>query len=105
MTSEEEMAPIPSNLTYYDILGVARTASEGDIRMAYMKLVKIYHPDLARPSRRKASLQIFQLITAAYAALGKPHARREYDATLAAQDAPELPVNDNGDGFWERLFK
>ena len=104
MTSGEEMAAIPSHLTYYDILGVARSASEGEIRTAYLRLVKIYHPDLARPSRRKASIQIFQLITAAYATLGKPHARREYDAALLDNTA-EAPVNDNDGGLWERLFR
>ncbi len=98
------MAKIPSNLTHYDILGVARAADEVEIRAAYMKLVKIYHPDLAKASRKKASLQIFQLITAAYATLGKPSARRAYDEELAAQAMPVPAMNDNRDGFWERLF-
>lgn len=99
------MAKIPADLTHYEILGVANTASFADIRGAYLRLVKIYHPDLARPSRKKASIQIFQLITAAYAVLGKPDTRQAYDIDLASQYRPAEPINDNGGGLWEKLFK
>lgn len=97
----------PPPLDHYEILGLSRHATPMEIREAYLALVKIYHPDLAIPARKGAAVQIFQMITAAYATLSKPSARRRYDAELP----PEMPLpppsmaNDNRDGFWERLFR
>lgn len=88
---------MPEDLpSHYDILGVARDAGAVEIRAAYLKLVKIYHPDRASSARKDAALRIFQMITEAYATLSRPEARKTYDATL-----PRLPggkANDNGHG-------
>lgn len=84
--------------SHYDILGVARDAGAIEIRAAYLKLVKIYHPDRASPARRAAALQIFQMITLAYATLSKPEARKKYDSTLRPLGGA---MNDNAhNGFW-----
>ncbi len=88
---------------HYDILGVARDAGTIEIRAAYLKLVKIYHPDRASPARKAASLQIFQMITLAYATLNKPETRRKYDETLPCVTKPT--ANDNKHGhFWEKIL-
>ena len=99
------MNDMPPPLTHYDVLGVGRKSSFADIRAAYLKLVKIYHPDRERPDRKAAAVQIFQTITAAYATLSKPEARSAYDQSLGQAREAE-PVNDNAtrDSFWRRIF-
>lgn len=62
----------------YKTLGVAKTATDEEIRKAYRKLAKEYHPDL-NPSNKSAEAR-FKEISAANAILGDPEKRRAYDA-------------------------
>lgn len=95
-------------LSHYDVLGVGRKASFADIRASYLKLVKIYHPDRAKPERKAGAVLIFQTITAAYATLRNPESRAAYDQSLGADVKTAGPVNDNTtaarDSLWKRLF-
>ncbi len=61
---------------YYDLLGVPRTASEGDVKKAYRKLAMQYHPD--RNSAPDAEAR-FKEITEAYEVLRDPEKRSRYD--------------------------
>jgi len=63
---------------YYEILGVAKGASEDDIKKAYRRLAKKYHPD-KNPGNKEAEEQ-FKLISEAYAVLSDKAKRKEYDA-------------------------
>jgi curved DNA-binding protein len=63
---------------YYETLGVARTASQDDIRTAYRKLARKYHPDVAKD--KAAGEEKFKEINEAYEVLGDPEKRRKYDA-------------------------
>jgi curved DNA-binding protein len=61
---------------YYDILGVARTASQEEIHKAYRKLARTYHPDV---SKEPGAEEKFKQITEAYEVLKDPEKRKKYD--------------------------
>ncbi len=72
----------------YETLGVAKTASEDDIRKAYRKLAKKHHPDL-NPGSAEAEAR-FKEISAANALLSDPEKRRAYDAgEIDSSGAPQ----------------
>lgn len=64
-------------IDYYKVLGVKREASQEEIRKAYRKLAKKYHPDLNRdvPDAKER----FQEINEAHEVLGDPQKRMKYD--------------------------
>lgn len=62
---------------YYEILGVSKTASQDDIKKAFRKLARKYHPDL-NPGD-KAAEQKFKEINEAYSVLSDEKKRAEYD--------------------------
>lgn len=62
---------------YYQILGVPRTATEDEIRKAYRKLARKYHPDVNRDD--KESERKFKEASEAYAVLSDSKKRAEYD--------------------------
>jgi curved DNA-binding protein len=66
---------------YYQTLGVAKTASQDDIRKAFRKLARQYHPDVAKD--KKTAESKFKEINEAYEVLGDPEKRKKYD-TLGA---------------------
>ncbi len=61
---------------YYDILGVAKTADEQEIKSAFRKLAKKYHPDVNKNSEAEAK---FKEIGEAYAVLSDPQKKQSYD--------------------------
>ncbi len=65
---------------YYEILGVDRKASEADIKAAYRKLVKQYHPDL-HPGDANAAAK-FKEVNEANEVLSDPQKRQQYDYEL-----------------------
>ncbi len=62
----------------YQVLGVDRSAPDEEIRSAYRKLAKAYHPDL-NPSDAAAAEQ-FRRLSAAYDIVGHPPRRRQFDS-------------------------
>jgi DnaJ-class molecular chaperone len=63
---------------YYAILGVPKSAAEKDIKSAYRKLARKWHPD-ANPSNQREAEEKFKDIQEAYEVLGDPEKRRKYD--------------------------
>jgi curved DNA-binding protein len=62
---------------YYQVLGVTRTASADDLRKAFRKLAREYHPDVAKD--KKTAEGKFKEINEAYEVLSDPEKRKKYD--------------------------
>src|SRR5215213_4782480 len=62
---------------YYAVLGVPRTANEKEIRSAYRKLARKYHPDVNAGD--KTNEDRFKDINEAYEVLSDPEKRKKYD--------------------------
>ncbi|MBX3464281.1 MAG: J domain-containing protein [Planctomycetes bacterium] len=65
---------------YYTTLGVARTASADEIKRAYRKLAKEWHPDRHPPHKRTEVEAKFKAIAEAHEVLSDPEKRKRYDA-------------------------
>lgn len=64
-------------IDYYKILGVSKDIPQKDVRRAYLKRAKQFHPDL-HPEDPKAKAK-FQALTEAYEVINDPEKRKKYD--------------------------
>ena len=64
-------------IDYYKILGVPKTATDKEIKAAYRKLARKYHPDL-NPDNKEAEVK-FKEINEANEVLSNPENRKKYD--------------------------
>src|SRR5690349_8220922 len=80
----------------YIVLGLERAATAGDVKRAYKRLARKYHPDI-NPGDRLAAAQ-FRQIAEAYETLIDPDRRRRYDATGSA-GSPAEPAPFGFEGF------
>ena len=72
---------------YYDVLGVARNASDEEIKKAFRKLAHQYHPDVAKD--KTTAEEKFKEINEANEVLSDPEKRRKYDELGANWNRPE----------------
>ncbi len=72
---------------YYEILGVPRNATQEEIKRAYKKLIKKWHPDL-NPDNREEAERRFKEIQEAYEVLSDPQKRAMYDKFGYVGDVP-----------------
>ena len=100
------------DIDYYGLLGVARDASEAEIRERFRALAREAHPDRAPANKKVEAEAKFQDLTEAVNVLTSPERRKSYDFDLAAAagmaaDADPVAENYLGQGiaaYQERKF-
>lgn len=73
---------------YYALLGVARDASEEEIKRAYFAAAQKLHPD---KNTAAGETELFLEVQQAYEVLSSPTRRKQYDATLPPEEKRPLP--------------
>ena len=80
---------------YYETLGIDRNASDDEIKKAYRKLSRKYHPDIAGPEFEDK----FKEVNNAYDVLSNPDKRRMYDSGVDPNDPNAGAGGFSGAGF------
>lgn len=80
----------------YSVLGVPRSASDDELKKAYRKLAKQLHPD--RHKDDPAAAERFKTVSAAYAILGDPDKRAQYDRGQLDADGNQRHFSSAGPG-------
>ena len=75
-----------AKINYYEVLGILPSARPEEVKLAYRKLVKELHPDVAISHNSEAK---FRLVTEAYSVLSKLETRATYDLTHGSKQEIE----------------
>ncbi|HEY9837532.1 MAG TPA: molecular chaperone DnaJ, partial [Vampirovibrionales bacterium] len=89
---------------YYEILGVARTADKEEIKRAYRRLARKYHPDV---NKEEGAEERFKEINLAYEVLSEPEVRARYDrfGEAGVSSAAGSGFGDMGDMGFADIFE
>lgn len=85
-----------ANKDYYSVLGVDKNASEDEIKSAYRRLAKKYHPDI---NKTPEAVEKFKDINEAYSVLGDPKKKANYDQFGSAEGNPFSGGGASSGGF------
>jgi curved DNA-binding protein len=83
---------------YYETLGVARTATDAEIKAAFRKLARKHHPDMVAEGAKAGAEERFKEINEAYEVLSDPEKRKRYDTLGAGWDQQGGPAPGHGGG-------
>jgi hypothetical protein len=76
--------PVPNEMqTFYAMLGINQGAGSAEIKTAYRRMAKSFHPDV---NHEPNATEMFQLIQAAYEVLSNENKRARYDAGLVLEE-------------------
>lgn len=90
-----------SRKDYYKVLGVARNASEKEIKAAFKKLARQYHPDV-NPDKKDAE-EKFKEVSEAYEVLGDAKKRKQYDQFGSFNFGTRGPHDPFQQGYWQSV--
>lgn len=97
---------LQSRKNFYDVLGVTPDSSVSDVKSAYRKLARKYHPDV---NKSPESIEIFKEISEAYEVLSDAGKRKQYDMLNGFYRKPEKeekktsePVNEDKKPYHEK---
>jgi molecular chaperone DnaJ len=94
---------MPQQQDLYEVLGVSKSATDEEIRKAYLKLAHKYHPD--KTGGDKQAEDKLKEINSAYDTLKNPDKRAKYDQFGAAGEGFSGGFNDFGGGFSSAPFE
>ena len=86
---------------YYEVLGVSKSATDDELKKAFRKLAKQYHPD-ANPDNKEEAEKKFKEINEAYETLSDPQKRKMYDQF--GPDGPQGFGGGNAGGYYSTGF-
>jgi DnaJ-class molecular chaperone len=89
---------------YYQVLGLQKNATAEQIKKAYRKLAMQYHPD-RNPGKEEWAHEKFKEINEAYAVLGDPKKKSQYDQFGTAGNFGDIFSSANTRGTFEDLMK
>jgi curved DNA-binding protein CbpA len=78
-------------MDFYSVLGLARNATEEQIRQRFRELARVRHPDRFQGAEKETAERDFQAITQAFNVLSDPERRRQHDLELARPGADSDP--------------
>lgn len=84
---------------YYKVLGIQKSATQGEVKSAFKKLAKRYHPDV-NPNNPEAEAK-FKEASEAYEVLGDEKKRKQYDQFGAYDFGGRGPHDPFGQEFWQ----
>lgn len=86
---------------YYKVLGISKDASEADVKTAFKKLARKYHPDV-NPDNKEAE-EKFKEISEAYEVLGDAKKRKQYDQYGRFDFGGGGPQDPFQQGYWQNV--
>ena len=86
---------------YYQVLGLTKAATHADIKVAFKKLARTYHPDL-NPGQKEAEDK-FKAISEAYEVLGDEKKRKQYDMRGSFNFGNHGPRNPYTQNYWQSM--